>query len=170
MDPYGSDHTYSGGNAYSHFLSCNIFFEAVMRKDSQILDEKENKIGHIIRATTEKSKFAPWPRKCEFKVNFDLGVVDSHEEMVKLAIDMDIIKRPNNVMYEYKDLKIKGEAATMETFKNDRNLFLELEAAIKNNNIALPVADENLPEEDNDDLSDILSKSKKKKKDKVDEQ
>jgi hypothetical protein len=44
MDPYGGDHTFSGGNTYAHFLSANVYFEAVQRKDAMIVDEKENKI------------------------------------------------------------------------------------------------------------------------------
>src|ERR1700722_1512178 len=45
MDPYGaSDHTFSGGNSYGHFLSVNIYFDAVQRKDAQILDDKDQKI------------------------------------------------------------------------------------------------------------------------------
>jgi recombination protein RecA len=61
MDPYGVDHSFPGGNTYAHFLSANVYFEAVARADAQILDEKEQKIGHTMRATIEKSKFGPYP-------------------------------------------------------------------------------------------------------------
>lgn len=55
MDPYAaSDHTFSGGNSYGHFLSMNVYFEAVQRKDAQILDDKEQKVGHHLRESREE--------------------------------------------------------------------------------------------------------------------
>lgn len=126
MDPYGSDHTYSGGNTYSHFLSANVYFEAVQRKDAMILDEKENKIGHPIRATIEKSKFGPHPRKCEFKVCFDSGIIDKHEEIAQLALDYDIVKKPSTVAYEYKDNKWIGFGKYCDGIKENKELADEL--------------------------------------------
>jgi len=43
MDMY-KDHTFMGGNAYSHFLSANIYFELAGGKDALILDENEEKL------------------------------------------------------------------------------------------------------------------------------
>lgn len=119
MDPYGVDHSFSGGNTYAHFLSANVYFEAVARADAQILDDKEQKIGHTMRATIEKSKFGPYPRKCEFKVNFGIGVVDKHEEIATLALDYNIVNRPNNVMYEYGEQKWKGKDAFSSAIKDN---------------------------------------------------
>jgi recombination protein RecA len=108
MDSYGPDHTFSGGNSYSHFLSANVYFEAVQRADAQILDEKEQKIGHTMRATVEKSKFGAWPRKCEFKVNFGIGVIDRHEEIAQLALDYNVVTKTSTVSHEYGDKKWVG--------------------------------------------------------------
>ncbi len=63
LDMYGPDYTHAGGNAYTHFLSANIYFESVGRKDACIFDENECKIGGRVRATVEKSKFGPHPSK-----------------------------------------------------------------------------------------------------------
>lgn len=126
MDPYGADHTYSGGNTYAHTLSANVYFEAVQRKDAMILDEKENKIGHPLRATIEKSKFGPWPRKCEFKVNFGIGVIDKHEEIAQLALDYDVVSKPSSVSHEYGDRKWVGFPKFCEAIKEDPILASEL--------------------------------------------
>jgi recombination protein RecA len=126
MDMYGSDHTYSGGNTYSHFLSANVYFEAVNRADAKILDEKDNKIGQTIRATVEKSKFGPWPRKCEFKVDFSIGVIDVHEEIASLALDYDIVKKPTSVTHEYEDRKWVGFGKFCDAIKEDHALAHEL--------------------------------------------
>jgi len=130
MDPYGVDHTYSGGNTYAHFLSANVYFEPVNRADAKILDEKENKIGQTIRATIEKSKFGPWPRKCEFKVDFGIGVIDAHEEIAQLALDYNVVTKPTSVSHEYGDKKWVGFPKYCEAIKEDPSLASELKQKI----------------------------------------
>ena len=126
FDIYKGDHTFSGGNTYSHTLSANVYFEAIQRKDERILDEKENKIGHPIKATVEKSKFGSWPRSCEFKVNFGIGVIDKHEEIAQLALDYNVVKKTSSVSHEYNDKKWVGFPKFCEAIKNDQDLADEL--------------------------------------------
>lgn len=126
MDPYGVDHSFSGGNTYAHFLSANVYFEAVARADAQILDEKEQKVGHTMRATIEKSKFGPYPRKCEFKVNFGVGVIDKHEEIAQLALDYNVVVKTSTVSHEYGDKKWVGFPKFCEALKDDPTLAAEL--------------------------------------------
>lgn len=126
MDPYGSDHTFSGGNSYAHFLSANIYFESVNRADAKVLDENENRIGATIRATIEKSKFGPWPRKCEFKVNFGIGVIDKHLEVAQLALDYNVVSKPTSVSHEYGDRKWVGYGKFCDAIKDDPALYAEL--------------------------------------------
>lgn len=130
MDPYGVDHTFSGGNTYAHFLSANVYFEPVNRADARILDEKENKIGQTIRATIEKSKFGPWPRKCEFKVDFGVGVIDKHEEIAQLALDYGVVSKPTSVSHEYGDRKWVGFNKFCDAIKDDVVLAAELSQKI----------------------------------------
>lgn len=130
MDPYGSDHTFSGGNSYAHFLSANIYFESVNRADAKVLDEKEDRIGATIRATIEKSKFGPWPRKCEFKVNFGIGVIDKHLEIAQLALDYNVVTKPTTVSHEFGDRKWVGFGKFCEAIKDEPELYTELAAKI----------------------------------------
>jgi RecA/RadA recombinase len=129
MDMY-VDHTYSGGNTYSHFLSANIYFEAINRKDAQIFNDKEQKIGHTIRAKVEKSKFGVTPRQIEFKVDFSVGVVDQHIEIANLAVDYDVVQKPTAISHVYKDKKWVGFNNFAEALKEDKNLFDELSEAV----------------------------------------
>ncbi len=126
MDPYGSDHTFSGGNSYSHFLSANIYFSAASGKDKQIFDENEKKVGHVMYATIEKSKFGPWPRKCEFKVDFRYGVVDRNEEIAQLAKDYGVITMSSSVTHEYGDNKWVGFPKLCEAIQTNPELANEL--------------------------------------------
>ena len=126
FDIYKGDHTFSGGNTYSHTLSANVYFEAIQRKDDRILDDKENKVGHPIKATIEKSKFGPWPRSCEFKVNFGIGVIDKHEEIAQLALDYGVVVKTSSVSHEYGDKKWVGFPKYSEAIKDDSVLASEL--------------------------------------------
>jgi recombination protein RecA len=130
MDPYSGDHTYSGGNTYSHFLSANVYFEAINAKDSRIVDEKENKIGQALRATIEKSKFGIWPRKCEFKIEFTKGIVEQESEIAGLALAYDVVSKPSNVSYVYEDRKWVGMPAFCEAIAADSKLAQELVAKV----------------------------------------
>jgi recombination protein RecA len=114
MNAYGPDHASAGGNSYHHFLSANIYFEMVARKDAQILNAKEEKIGHTIRATVEKNKFGIWPQKTEFKIDFTSGVHNAFEEIGNLAIKYDIVERPTSMSYVYGDYKWVGAGKFME--------------------------------------------------------
>ena len=169
MDPYGADHTFSGGNTYNHSLSANIYFEAVQRKDAMIVDEKEQKIGHPIRATIEKSKFGPWPRKCEFKVNFSIGVIDRHEEIAQLALDYNIVTKPSSVTHEYNGEKWVGFPKFCEAIKDNQQLADELTQKISeardkkfDTKREEQEAIKNQESSASDDLADITKKAKKK--------
>jgi recombination protein RecA len=126
MDPYGADHTFAGGNSYTHFLSANVYFEAIQRKDSQILDDKEQKIGHPIRAKVEKSKFGPWPRQCEFKIDFTKGIIDTHEEIAQLALNYNIVEKPTSVTHQYGENKWVGFGKYCDALKENSELCSEL--------------------------------------------
>jgi recombination protein RecA len=169
MDPYGVDHTFSGGNTYNHSLSANVYFEAVTRKDAQILDEKENKIGHTIRASIEKSKFGP-TKKCEFKVNFSMGVVGRNEEIAQLALDYDVVTKPTTVSHEYGERKWVGFAKFCEGIKEDFELAEELTQKISeardakfDKKRAEQEALKNKESSATDDLAEITKKAKKSK-------
>lgn len=167
MDPYGADHTYSGGNSYTHFLSANVYFVAPQRKDAQLTDEKERRTGTILKAKVEKSKFGPWPRDCEFKVDFSQGVIDKHEEVAKLSLEYGIVQKPNNVSHVYGEQKWVGESKFFEALKSDPALMEEIkqktiEARISKNDEKRKKQDE-LKASDND-ASNFLDSIKTKKK------
>jgi recombination protein RecA len=108
MEKYGLDHTFSGGNTYAHSLSANVYFERINRKDSAVLDKNEDVIGTLIRGSVEKSKFGSWPRKCEFTVDFNVGVINVHKEIAQLAVKYEVVKKLTSVTHEYKDYKWVG--------------------------------------------------------------
>lgn len=123
-------YTFTGGHQLKHQLSVNILFEAVQRKDSQILDEEGNKIGQTVRATVKKNKFGPWPRTVEFKVNFQEGVVDKAQELLDLAIKWGIITKPSNSSYVYGDVNWHGAPKAVKAISETEGMEAELLAKI----------------------------------------
>lgn len=125
MDMY-KDHTFMGGNAFNHFLSASIYFELAGGKDAMILNDNEEKIGQIIRATVEKSKFGPHPKKCRFTVEFSKGIVKREEEIYELALKYGIIVKETTVTHVYKDKRWVGQGKTCEALANDEELALTI--------------------------------------------
>jgi recombination protein RecA len=130
MDPYGADHTFSGGNTLMHTLSANVYFDASRAKDKQIFDNDDNKVGGVILATVEKSKFGPWPRKCEFTVDFRKGIINVEEEIYELAVKYNIIQKTSTVTHEYGDKKWTGKPKTIEALVKDEKMSAEIKAKI----------------------------------------
>jgi len=122
--------TFSGGNTLKHGLGVNVFFTALRGADNTILNDKEDKIGHVIRAKVEKNKLGPWPRQAEFKVNFITGIDAFEEEVIALAIDYSLIQKPSSVMYAYGDRTFRGKQAVIDALKTDKALVTELYAKI----------------------------------------
>ncbi len=129
MDPY-KDHTFSGGNTYGHTLSANVYFEGINRKDDSLLDEEGNKVGGSIRATIEKSKFGPWPRKCEFRVDFRKGIIDRGIEIANLALTYGVVQKTSSVTHEFGDKKWVGFPKFCESIETDEALSKEIMAKV----------------------------------------
>jgi recombination protein RecA len=164
MDMYGGDHTFSGGNSFAHFLSANIYFEPYGGKTGLILNENEERIGQNIRATVEKSKFGPHPKKCEFKLKFDEGIIAQEEEIADLAIAKGIITKLSSVSYEYNDTKWTGIGKCYEGVKTIPGLMDELRGKIlsfNTNKKELTTSSEDIKSV-SDDVEKILKKAKAK--------
>lgn len=163
MDPYGQDHTYAGGNSYSHFLSANIYFKAIQAKDAAILDDNEDRIGHTIRAKIEKNKMGPWPRTCEFKVKFDEGIVGLHEELANLALKAGVVEHPNNVSYLFEGETYRGWDKFCEAIKDNSELSNKLIEGIAAKKLA-PKADAPVIEAPAEEMEEVKTKKEKKAK------
>jgi recombination protein RecA len=127
---YGPDHTFSGGNAYIHSLSANLYVEKVQRKDALILNGNDESVGATLRVTVEKSKMGPHPRKVEIRVHFGVGIIDRHVEVSSLALKYGLISQ-SGASYSYGDKKWRGRADLDEHLKSDKNLCKELVSKIQ---------------------------------------
>jgi recombination protein RecA len=83
-----------------------------------------------VRVKVLKNKVAPPFRKAEFDIMFGEGI-SRFGEIMKLAIDMDIIKKSGS-WFSYNDTKIgQGADAVKKMLLDNPELTEELEARIK---------------------------------------
>ncbi len=129
---YGNPEDTPGGRAWKHFCSLMINFAAINSKESYILNEDGERIGHKIRAKVQKNKVGtPW-RVAEFEVKYLEGLVNRHKEIADLGIKYNIIKRPSTVMYTYKGENFaRGRDGLYTTLENNIPLQEEILESVK---------------------------------------
>ncbi|MDE2425758.1 MAG: AAA family ATPase [Elusimicrobia bacterium] len=97
------------------------------RKD---LDGKEEKTGFKIKYRMEKSSIGIDGRVGELTFDYKNGIINTHEEIFGLAVNVGVIKRPNNVMYEFDGDSWRGEATMISAIKDSPELYSKLQKAI----------------------------------------
>lgn len=105
---WGDPTTTPGGSALKHYHSAMVHFIPLGSADSKII-ENGVQVGHRVKARMDKNKVAPPFKSGEFDIRYTEGLTNKHIEAADLAIKYGVINRPNNVMYEYGDQKIKGK-------------------------------------------------------------
>ena len=104
---------------------CDKYTNAMLRhllkegKDNLIIDEDSGDvIGHKIRAKIVKNKFAPGEKEVSFDILYNSGITNIHIEAVSIGIKYNIIERPTQQTYVYKDVKYTSRANIEDFFKN----------------------------------------------------
>ena len=92
------------------------------------LNDNEEKTGHKIRVQMKDSSMGPKGRVGEFTLDYDRGIVNTHEEVFLLGSNRGVIDRPNNLTYSFGDRKWAGKPAMLQALKEDRDLY---EAVLK---------------------------------------
>ncbi len=91
--------TTPGGKALKHACSIMVEVGPMSGADNLILDEREEKQGHKIRAKITKNKVSAPFKVAEFFVDFRSGVTNVAEELLDLGVKVALIERPNNRSY-----------------------------------------------------------------------
>jgi RecA/RadA recombinase len=78
--------------------------------------------GHKIRATMKKSSMGPKLRQAEFTLDYNQGIINVHEEVFLLGVNRNVIDKPNQQSYGFKDKKWVGRAAMLQALKEDPDL------------------------------------------------
>ena len=91
-------YTLTGGMAFKHAIDVIILLEGAKGKKNAIfdptiknMDDKEMKIGHLIRAMITKNRLGPTYRKAEFFFEYENGIVGANTEIAKLALNQNLV-------------------------------------------------------------------------------
>jgi RecA/RadA recombinase len=100
--------------------------------DPDIVDFMNNaqKTAHKIRFRVKESSMGPAGRTAEFTLDYKKGIINQYEEVFAMAKNLNILERPNNQTYQYKDKKWRGIVACLTAIKEDKTLRDELLAEI----------------------------------------
>ena len=127
---FGDPSTSPGGKALKHACSLMLNMAPVFSAGSVIEDDSGERIGHTVRAKIQKNKVGAPFRQAEYKIEYQKGVVETHEEVFDLGIEYGLIVRPNNQMYEIAGESVRGRDAAMKYFL-ENNLVEEFLTKIK---------------------------------------
>ena len=127
---FGDPSTSPGGKALKHACSLMLNMAPVFSAGSVIEDDSGERIGHTVRAKIQKNKVGAPFKQAEYKIEYQKGVVETHEEVFDLGIEYGLIVRPNNQMYEIAGESVRGRDAAMKYFL-ENNLEADFIAKIK---------------------------------------
>lgn len=117
--------TTPGGRALKHAASLRLEMKRAFGDGSQI---KENGVvvGHKVAIKCKKNKLSSAQgAEASFMLHYTKGV-DRVEDAISTAATIGVIERPSNVMYVYKDLKVKGYDNFMAALHEDKKLLEDL--------------------------------------------
>ena len=146
---YGNPEMSPGGNAWKHACSMMLNFSRIAAKDSQILNEKEERIGHHVRVRIDKNKLAPPYRVAEIALTYTGGIVDKNIEIRDLAAKYGIIERPNNKTWMFNGEKYNGQdamSAALVDEKIQEDLLVKVKEAKASGVVAKNIDDETAEE------------------------
>lgn len=140
---FGNPETTPGGRALKFYASVRLD----VRGNSQIKgtgDQKDENIGKETKIKVVKNKIAPPFKEAVVEVIYGEGI-SATGELVKIASDLDIIKK-SGAWYSYGDDKIgQGSENAKKFLKENPAIFAEIDRKVRQH-FGLPVAE--LPEGD----------------------
>ena len=97
-------------------------------KDDSMTDfmDKSMKTGHKIRFRVDESSIGPQGRTAEFTLDYNKGIINTHEEVFTLGVNLGIIEKPNNVSYVYNGKKWAGLANMLNELRDNKEMAEEI--------------------------------------------
>lgn len=133
----GNDKKMAGAWALKHFAEYFVYIEQNQTKAGRVdlegkefvnkelvdLGNKGEQLAHKIRVVMKDSSVGPKGRMGEFTLDYDRGIINTHEEVFLLGVNRGIIERPNNVTYKYGDQSWRGKMAMANAIRDNDELY-----------------------------------------------
>lgn len=87
------------------------------------LNGNAEKTGHKIRVTMKDSSMGPKGRVGVFTLDYNRGIINTHEEVFLLGVGRNVIEKPNNLTYGFGDKTWKGKESILTALRDDRALY-----------------------------------------------
>jgi RecA/RadA recombinase len=100
--------------------------------------------GHKVRVTMKKSSLGPKMRTGEFTLDYNRGIINTHEEVFLLGVNRNVIEKPNNLTFTFGEKKWAGKPAMLDALKNDQDLQEKILEEIRRRDLAGQYAVEDL--------------------------
>lgn len=128
----------TGGNALKHSVEAWLLCSKIESKNSKVFDADKKdgsgnpiQLGHAIRIKMEENSDGPQNRAVEVHLSYTDGLINQHMEIAEIAVNMDVVERPNNLTYVFEGVKWAGRATFENAIKEDLDLQKRLLAKIK---------------------------------------
>lgn len=107
-------------------------------KDNTVEDVQGNaeKTGHKVRCKMTDSSIGPKGRVGEFTLDYNKGIINTHEEVFLLGTGRGIIEKPNNLMYAFDGMEWKGREAMLTALRDDQQLAQKILQELKRRDMA----------------------------------
>lgn len=126
-------YTYPGGRGLRYMLSLVVLFDTTQSKSATLFDEDDNKYGHRLDCTVEKTRGGPNKWKAKIWLNFRDGCMAKiGEEVALLGESYGVVTRPTNSRWVYKDIDINGKDNFFEFLDEEPEIRDEIVAACEN--------------------------------------
>ena len=108
----------------------NLAGEEFLDKESVDFMNKAQGTGHKIRFKIMDSSVGVKNRTAEFTLDYQKGIVNIHEEIFTLGLNLGIITKPNNQTYQFKDKTWRGIVNILTAMKDNEEMCKEILAEV----------------------------------------
>lgn len=93
-------------------------------EDEEMTDFMDNseRTGHKVRVKMVNSSLGPKNRVGEFTLDYDFGIINTHEEALILGVGRKSIEKPTSMSYTFEGNKWTGQKALLAALKQDPDL------------------------------------------------
>ena len=117
--------------------------QAFVDESKKGFDDKGETTGHKIKAWMESSTMGVQNRVAEFTLDYQKGIINTHEEVFRLGVRWGIISRPTAMTYQIGEQKFTGKPACLKVLAESK----ELQQKVMANLIELEKIEGAIPEQ-----------------------